>query len=193
MPAWIHTLTVDASYDETRRITGVGVVVQERVNPAGRGPIVERIAEGHTGVVPGSGEMFAVLRALELAMDRGFTRIKIRSDCNAMRRDLRERHRAGDAGDIDVQRKVLGLARQFVWVDFGYVPRRKNQIAHALARKGRADGPIAPYRTREGAEREQLRRWAELSLEEIVLAQEEMQKLAERLATAAGTAVKKTS
>lgn len=38
--------------------------------------------------------------------------------------------------------------------------------------------------TWEGAEREQLRRWAGLSLEEIVLAQEEMQELAERLAKA---------
>jgi hypothetical protein len=35
--------------------------------------------------------------------------------------------------------------------------------------------------TWEGAEREQLRRWAALSLEEIVRAQEEMQDLAERL------------
>ncbi|HTR59554.1 MAG TPA: hypothetical protein VMM27_15360 [Casimicrobiaceae bacterium] len=35
--------------------------------------------------------------------------------------------------------------------------------------------------TWEGAGREQLRRWARLSLEEIVRAQEEMQSLAERL------------
>lgn len=33
----------------------------------------------------------------------------------------------------------------------------------------------------QGAEREQLRRWARLSLEEIVRAQEEMQSLADRL------------
>jgi hypothetical protein len=39
--------------------------------------------------------------------------------------------------------------------------------------------------TCEGAEREQLRRWAELSLEEILLAQEEMQSLADRLGTPA--------
>jgi len=38
--------------------------------------------------------------------------------------------------------------------------------------------------TWEGAERERLRRWAGLSLEEIVRAQEEMQNLAERLARA---------
>ncbi len=36
--------------------------------------------------------------------------------------------------------------------------------------------------TWEGAEREQLRRWAKLSLEEIVLAQEEMQRVTESLA-----------
>jgi tRNA(Phe) wybutosine-synthesizing methylase Tyw3 len=38
--------------------------------------------------------------------------------------------------------------------------------------------------TWEGAEREQLRRWARLSLEEIVRAQEQMQDLSERLAKA---------
>lgn len=38
--------------------------------------------------------------------------------------------------------------------------------------------------TWEGAEREQLRRWAMLSLEEIVLAQEEMQRLVETFAPA---------
>ena len=35
--------------------------------------------------------------------------------------------------------------------------------------------------TWEGAEREQLRRWTQLTLEEIVRAQEEMQNLADRL------------
>ena len=38
--------------------------------------------------------------------------------------------------------------------------------------------------TWEGAEREQLRRWAALSLEEMVRAQEEMQNLADRLGRA---------
>lgn len=38
--------------------------------------------------------------------------------------------------------------------------------------------------TWEGAEREQLRRWAGLSLEDILRAQEEMQSLADRLGRA---------
>ena len=136
MPQWMHTLTVDASYDEASRVTGVGVVIQERVGASGRGPILEQVAEAHIGVAPGTGELFAVFRALEIAMDRGFTRIKIRSDYNAMRRDLRNRHRGRAAAENELQNKVLELARRFVWVDFGYVARRKNQIAHALARKG---------------------------------------------------------
>ncbi len=45
-----------------------------------------------------------------------------------------------------------------------------------------ADGIDWTLTTWEGARREQLRRWAELSLEEILLAQEEMAELSERLA-----------
>jgi hypothetical protein len=40
--------------------------------------------------------------------------------------------------------------------------------------------------TWEGSRREQLRRWAALSLEEILLAQEEMRELAERLGAPIG-------
>lgn len=86
-----------------------------------------------------------VLRALEIARDRGFTRIRIRSDYNSMRRKLRECFRSGAAGNGDLEQKILNLARRFEWIDFGYVPRRKNQIAHLLARRGRflAPGPSA--------------------------------------------------
>ena len=143
MPEWIHTLTVDASYDEASRVSGLGIVVQARTGSSGRGPIIDRIAEAQVGLPHGLGEIFAVLRALETARDRGFTRIRIRSDYNSMRRKLRECFRSGAAGDDDIQQKVLNLAYRFEWIDFGYVPRRKNQIAHLLARRGRflAPGP----------------------------------------------------
>jgi hypothetical protein len=39
--------------------------------------------------------------------------------------------------------------------------------------------------TWEGAQREQLRRWSQLTLEQIILAQEEMRELAETLAKTA--------
>ncbi|HYN25855.1 MAG TPA: ribonuclease H family protein [Pyrinomonadaceae bacterium] len=137
MPEWIHTLTIDASYDRPTRTSGVGIVVQARTGGSGRGSIIDRIAEAHVGLPPGLGEMFAVLRALEIASDRGFTRIRIRSDYNSMRRMLRERFRSGTQGRDDLQQRILDLAQRFEWIDFGYVPRRKNQLAHLLARQGR--------------------------------------------------------
>jgi ribonuclease HI len=141
MPEWVQTLTVDASYDATTCVIGVGIVIQSRIAKAGRGPIIARIAESHIGLSPGMAEMFAVLRALEVAKDRGFERVKIRSDYNSMRRDLRKRFRLGVAGESWLQQEILELARQFQWVDFGYVPRRKNQIAHLLSRRGRLLSP----------------------------------------------------
>jgi ribonuclease HI len=139
MPEWIHTLTVDASYDFDTGTTGVGIVVQARGTGSGRGPILEQISEGHFGVPPGAGELFAVLRALEIAGARGFERLQVRCDYNWLRRRLKVRHRAGGAkqGPGGLEREVLHLAARFTWVDFRYVPRRRNQIAHALARRGR--------------------------------------------------------
>jgi hypothetical protein len=46
------------------------------------------------------------------------------------------------------------------------------------------DGIDWSLTTWEGARREQLRRWAELPLERIILALEEMQELAEKLSVA---------
>lgn len=51
--------------------------------------------------------------------------------------------------------------------------------ARADERGARIDWGLTTW---EGARREQLRRWSELSLEEIVRAQEEMAELARRLA-----------
>lgn len=101
------------------------------------------------GLFAGPKRMFAVLRALQTARERGFTRIRIRSDYNSMRRDLRNRYRSGADGKNELQKKILALARQFEWIDFGYVPRRKNQIAHNLARKGRLMKPVSIAKSHE--------------------------------------------
>jgi ribonuclease HI len=136
MPEWIQTLTVDASYNVGTGVTGIGIVIQQRSRRTGRGPILEQIAEGHANVAQSAGEIFAVYRALEIARQRGFARIKLRSDYNALRRSLREQYRSG-RNNVAIRGLVLQLAQTFEWIDFGYVPRRKNQAAHALARQGR--------------------------------------------------------
>ena len=137
MRACEHTLTVDASVDAGGHLVGIGIVVQERSGSGGRGPIVERISESHQGIDVATAEEFAVLRALEFARERGFSRLKIRSDHNQMRRSLREAHRTNRAPvGPGLRRRILELAGGFEYVHFGWVPRRKNQLAHALARHG---------------------------------------------------------
>jgi len=106
MPEWIQTFTVDASYSPATVITGIGIVIQVRSSRSGCGPIVEQLSEGHRNVSVGDGELYAVFRALEVARQRGFTRIKVRSDHNRMRRSLRERYSDSSIG-LDLQRGVL--------------------------------------------------------------------------------------
>ena len=144
MPAWEHTLTVDASVDATEQVVGIGIVIQQRSGRRNRGPIVARIAELHRGIFVGTAEEFAVLRALEVAIERGCARVKIRSDHNQMRRALREQYRRGRRSDGDeLRRRILALADRLELVHFAWVPRRRNHMAHALARHalhGRAAG-----------------------------------------------------
>jgi ribonuclease HI len=81
-------------------------------------------------------EGLAILRALEVAAARAFRIVKVRSDHNQLRRSLREHHRSQDGQERDgLQRVILRLARSFDDVSFSYVPRRKNQQAHKLARR----------------------------------------------------------
>ncbi len=58
-----------------------------------------------------------------------------------MRTKLKKDHKegAGQGGD-DLHGTILRLAAQFAEVKFAYVPRRKNQIAHFLARKAAREG-----------------------------------------------------
>ena len=97
---------------------------------------MDRIAESHRGIPAGAAERFAVLHALEVAIQRGYSRVKVRTDYNRMRRMLRDDYRRGVASDgDDLDHRILQRAGVLEWVEFGWVPRRKNQIAHRLARQ----------------------------------------------------------
>lgn len=137
-----HALIVDASCDYGRRVVDVGIVVREARRPGRRGPVVDQLCEAYRGVPPGLAEMFAVLRALEISAERGFRIVKVRSDYNYMRRQLKDAHKRGEGRDRhDLQGHILRLASQFDEVKFAYQPRRKNQNAHRLARQGREATP----------------------------------------------------
>jgi ribonuclease HI len=129
------TAIVDASYRDDRGVTGIGIVLHATDRPGRAGPEIARISEMHEGVPAGAIELFAVFRALEHARERGYRRVKVRSDYNAMRRRLKADHEAGrNAGSGSLHGRTLLLARSFDQVVFVYQPRRKNQVAHGLAR-----------------------------------------------------------
>ena len=131
-----HTITVDASYDRTAGVVGIGIIVQGTDKPKKRGQILSRHCEAYQGVSSNCMEKLAVLRALEIASELKCQYVKVRSDYNSMRTKLKKDHKQGVGHKReDLHGTILRLARQFEEVKFAYVPRRKNQIAHSLARK----------------------------------------------------------
>lgn len=134
MPEWIHTLTIAWSGAYRGGATGIGIVVQERGPTGRRGPVTRQVSEAHPSVPAGDTNSFAVLRALEFALEQGYSRVQLRSSANAFRKGIRRDHRAQQSVEEPIRARVLELARRFAWVDFRYVARRKNQTARKLAR-----------------------------------------------------------
>ena len=134
-PVW-HTFRVDASSDREQGITGIGLILRA-TNKAGRdGAVVARFSESYIGLPIRAGEQFAVLRALEIAFERGYRLLRVRSDYNKMRIVLKDDYQAGAVQEEhNLRGVILRLARKFDQIKFAWIPRRRNQEAHFLARK----------------------------------------------------------
>ncbi|MBW1684190.1 MAG: ribonuclease H-like domain-containing protein [Deltaproteobacteria bacterium] len=131
-----YTFRVDASFDLRSRIAGIGVVLSESKRRRRDGPSIATFSEAYRDVPPGLCEKLAILRALEIGRDRGLSKVKIRSDYNAMRRELKRDYESGSCQNReDLHGRILRLAREFDRVVFSWLPRRKNQQAHGLARR----------------------------------------------------------
>jgi ribonuclease HI len=127
---------VDASYDAERGVAGIGIVHHAGSRAGRNGPVIATYSEAYVGIPPHDIEEFALLRALEIAVSHQATRVKLRSDYNYMRRQLKALHRSASVPPLgaDLRSTVLRLAGTFTDVRFGYVARRKNGWAHRLAR-----------------------------------------------------------
>lgn len=140
------TVRVDGSFDFTRCVAGVGLVLHAPAQPGRNGPVIDRLAEAYCEIPPGRVEHLAIFRALLVAQERGFEYVKVRSDCNPLRTRLKKDHKSGlSTGSEDLYGPILRLAREFVEVKFAYTPRRKNQEPHHLARQAAQTLPaVAP-------------------------------------------------
>jgi ribonuclease HI len=131
-----YTFNVDASYDLKRRITGIGIVIHETDQPRKNGPVIDEISELYSDVPAGAIEKFAVFRVLKIPSERNYEILRIRSDYNSMRTKLKKDHKANTGHERDdLHGLILRFAKKFKEVKFLYSPRRKNQLAHRLARK----------------------------------------------------------
>ncbi len=136
-----QTMIVDASYDQWKGRTGIGIAVHETDRPGRNGMLIDQIGECYEGIPPGQGEIFAVYRALEIGLDRGFRILRIRSDYNQMRKGLKKSYEAGEGSNgAGLKECILRLAKHYDSVHFGYKPKRKSQMARGLAREAVRDG-----------------------------------------------------
>ena len=131
-----QTLIVDASYSQASGVTGIGIFVHETDRPKRNGVLIDQIAESYSGINAGQGEQLAIYRALEIAMERGFRTVRIRSDYNLLRKALKRDMEGGrELQRGDFHGGILRIVEHFDSVQFAYKPRRKNQMAHSLARR----------------------------------------------------------
>ena len=134
-PVW-HTFRVDASFDKQRSVTGIGLILRTTNKPGRDGAVVARFSEAYIGLPVQAGEQFAVLRALEIASERGYRLLRVRSDYNQMRIALKDDYEAGVVPDEhNLRVMILRVAQKFDQIKFAWIPRRRNQEAHSLARK----------------------------------------------------------
>ena len=134
-PVW-HTFRVDASFDKQRGITGIGLILRATNRPGRDGTVLAEFSEAYIGLPVQAGEQFAVLRALEIASEKGYRLLRVRSDYNQMRIALKDDYEAGVVRDEhNLRVMILRVAQKFDQVKFAWIPRRKNHEAHCLARK----------------------------------------------------------
>lgn len=145
MAELIHTFKVDASDHLRQRVTGIGIVIHETDKPRKDGLAIDEISELYLDIPAGVTEKFAVFRALEIALLRNYEIVRIRSDYNYMRKQLKKDHKMNTGHERnDLHGLILRLAQRFKEVKFLYQPRRKNLVAHWLARK--AVGKLSPQK-----------------------------------------------
>ena len=133
-----HTFIVDASYDFDSKITGIGMAIHQADEPKRNGILIDQLSEAYKGIPPRIIEMLAIYRALEIGIERKYRIIRIRSDHNQMRTKLKKSYEEGKGFQReDLYGEIMRITRSCELVQFGYKPRRKNQMAHTLARRAR--------------------------------------------------------
>ncbi|GAB6044145.1 reverse transcriptase-like protein [Endothiovibrio diazotrophicus] len=139
-----YTFIANASHDEKNKITGIGMALHQADKPKRNGVLIEEIKEAYDGIPNKIIELFAIYRALEIARERNYQIVRVRSDYNLIRTKLKEGYEQHIGFEReDLHGEILRMTSDFKLIQFSYKPRRKNQMARQLAREARTlNSPI---------------------------------------------------
>ncbi len=132
----MHVLTAITSQNDRKGVVGIGITIRERQADGKFGAVVYRHSEWHARLYTDEADAIAVVRALEIALERGISRVLV---CSHYRpRGERRRGERRDKLPLDpVRVRVRELAARFALVHFGLVARDKKGAARKLARGAR--------------------------------------------------------
>ena len=124
-----YKLNFDASIFQDVENSGVGVIIRND-----RGEVMAALsAKGPLVTGSEEAEIFACRRAVEFAVDCGFSELVLEGDNQALMDALRKR-KGLSSWLGHVLQDVLCLLDRLSWVQVGFVTRSANNFAHILAR-----------------------------------------------------------
>lgn len=139
MHDYTHLLTLATSSNHQRTLTGIGIVLSELQAEGQRRRVVMRRAEAHWHPRGYEAEAFALVRALEVALEGGYTRLQLRSKYYTAGHQP-HRHPRYLYWAESVQTRFGELLGSFASLHFG-VPAESDHASRALARRARANPP----------------------------------------------------
>ncbi len=98
----------------------------------------ERIGNRVPGISNNEGEFKALILAMQSALDRSYTDVRFHSDSRIIINRAKGKRPKGKFKNERMdrfQQKVIELSKQFISIDFVWIPREENQIADWIAKQ----------------------------------------------------------
>jgi hypothetical protein len=144
MTEYTHILSLGTSSNRRQTLSTLAIIVREVPPDSAKRRIVFRHSEARWHPRGEDAEEFAILRALELALEHGYISLLFQSPYYnpRRRRDGRRRGRYDD-WEPALRARLDELAAKFAFLRFGPPPKTE-RAARALARRARATPPARP-------------------------------------------------
>lgn len=128
------TLYFDGSAQPNPGAGGAGVyLVDDRGNTLYHDGFAVPTINSYSNVTSNQAEYAALEHGLEVAIDEGIKRLRVRGDSELVINQMTGEYRCSSARLVPYYNAILDLEREFHKVDYEHIPREKNSIADRLA------------------------------------------------------------